>query len=174
MYTETRMGGCWGSCCRKTHDALHSGAQSAPEGRLRQVSWSWGKSTEEPHVERSEELRPKQDHNSEKTKWLFAGFTDQLQKAQRSRTTAKYCTLPTAIDVICCWRPNLFFLFFVNVFSNPLSLFFAILPLLILYLLLSLFDLSVQLFFLYLSLSQSHECLPLLQWPTKANNCPPL
>lgn len=147
MYTQTRMGGCWGSCCRKTHDALHSGAQSAPEGRLRQVSWSWGKSTEEPHVERSKELRPKQDHNSEKTKWLFAGFSDQLQKAQRSRTTAKYCTLPTAIDVICCWRPNLFFWFFVNVFSNPLSLFFAILPLLILYLLLSLFDLSVQLFF---------------------------
>lgn len=112
MYTQTRMGGCWGSCCRNTHDALHSGAQSAPEGRLRQVSWSWGKSTEEPHVERSKELRPKQDHNSEKTKWLFAGFTDQLQKAQRSRTTAKYCTLPTAIDVICCWRPNLFFFLF--------------------------------------------------------------
>lgn len=125
MYTQTRMGGCWGSCCRNTHDALHSGAQSAPEGRLRQVSWSWGKSTEEPHVERSKELRPKQDHNSEKTKWLFAGFSDQLQKAQRSRTTAKYCTLPTAIDVICCWRPNLFFWFFVNVFSNPLCLFFT-------------------------------------------------
>lgn len=122
MYTQTRMGGCWGSCCRNTHDALHSGAQSAPEGRLRQVSWSWGKSTEEPHVERSKELRPKQDHNSEKTKWLFAGFTDQLQKAQRSRTTAKYCTLPTAIDVICCWRPNLFLFVFCKCLQQPFFL----------------------------------------------------